>query len=228
MKLILTLAILLMTTIMSFGQSFEWLTTDSIVVKLEKETYVELKMEQTNLTSDTLKLAIEIIEKNIPSSWDGMVCVEGTCLGLIPEVGVVEEMYPVYGEQTGFVRLTINPMKGEEFGSLRIRVFNLDNPSDDDTATWLLNDKSLSIKDYSLLNTINIYPNPVAQSFHINSHIQMDRVSLMDINGRNVYNTTFNSFTDFKIDVSAVPAGIYFVHTYFQETMNGIKKVVIE
>ncbi len=63
MKLILTLAILLMTTIMSFGQSFEWLTTDSMVVKLEKETYVELKMEQTNLTSDTLKLAIEIIEK---------------------------------------------------------------------------------------------------------------------------------------------------------------------
>ncbi|MDA8886802.1 hypothetical protein N9I68_04415, partial [Bacteroidia bacterium] len=160
MRVLLFLLACTVLQLVSPGQSFDWVSGDTISVALEPNTYAELKMRQNNLTTDTLNLGVEIIHKDIPESWDGMVCLQGLCLGLIPEEREKYTMLPLHGEQKGFVRLTINPYDGTEQAKLRIRVYDIDRPIYSDTATWLLNSNTLGIKKLMDENTLEIYPNP--------------------------------------------------------------------
>jgi hypothetical protein len=227
MRLIILLAAIGLSFSSSYGQTFDWLDGDTMMVKLENNTYVELKMQQRNLTSDSLKLGIEVVKKDIPSSWDGMVCIEGFCLGSILDVGEKASMVPVYGDQTGFVRLTVNPMNGTEEAELRIRVYDLENPSNSDTATWLLNSMILSIKDYSVLNSFEVFPNPSNDIFKVTSSKRIEKVVLSNISGQEVLESIATDFSSATLTVSGFPAGIYVMKSYNEGTLTGMKKVVV-
>jgi uncharacterized delta-60 repeat protein len=60
--------------------------------------------------------------------------------------------------------------------------------------------------DGVLTNVLDIYPNPVNTTLHINSSFSDFSISISDITGR----TLFKSI-DHEIDVSALPSGVYFL-----------------
>ena len=49
------------------------------------ETFVENQVNCLNQNpSETLSLGVEIMEKDMPEGWDGLVCIHGICFNGIP------------------------------------------------------------------------------------------------------------------------------------------------
>ena len=186
MKKLLSTLIIFNISLLSFAQvSYSWTLNDSIVTDIDANSYTELKIEQTNISGADLNLGIEIVYNDIPSTWDGMVCIEGICLGTIPVVGTTAEMSTVADNMKGYVRLTANPMGGLEQVILRVKVYDIDNPSDADTATWVVNSV-----DYTGVNeatetssAIRMFPNPTANYFSIQSDSELDQIEIISLDG---------------------------------------------
>jgi uncharacterized Ntn-hydrolase superfamily protein len=76
----------------------------------------------------------------------------------------------------------------------------------------------LSIEDIAL-ESINIYPNPVRNSIHINSsNTTIQNVKIHDIGGRIIYEVDSKEAQNVQIDTSALEAAMYFVKV---STING-------
>nr|MBP9689694.1 T9SS type A sorting domain-containing protein [Bacteroidia bacterium] len=86
--------------------------------------------------------------------------------------------------------------------------------------------KVVSVDQKSIVNGINIYPNPTTNSFQINSNQMVDEVTIYNNIGISVLN--INNYTNNNtINISALPSGVYYVHTkLITETV--ISKLVVK
>lgn len=232
MKRIIAL-ITLSISIGVFAQStFSWERgIDTMKTTIVGTEYVELKMYQINESGDTLNLGIEVVEKDVPTDWDGMVCLYGKCLGSVPDTGFTETMNPLEGDEKGYVRWTVSGRDTEGNGKLRIRVYDIDNESYSDTATWIVTSIMDTTSQTSSINelentSINIYPNPSLGIINWNSDAEVDQIKVYNLIGEEVYALALPRVNNGTLDLN-VFKGIFFV--YFIETNNvkAIKKVMI-
>lgn len=203
----LIIAICSITSFQSFGQTFDWVTGNTIETNLDLNTTVLLKMEQTAIGADTVTLGIEIIYNDIPASWDGMVCIHGTCMGIIPPIGTTGTMSPISGAEKGYVRLTVNPLNGTESAKLQIYVYDLDYPNDGDTATWLLN-TTLSLEEDDW-NDLTVYPNPSNEVISIETSNPIEYTEVYSSNGKLIARCDQKYSNKIKVNVSNLDTGIY-------------------
>ena len=216
------IALCALSSFQSFGQTFDWLTNDTIEANLELNTTVLLKMEQSAIGNDTVTLGIEIIYNDLPAAWDGMVCIEGTCLGIIPPVGTTGTMTPISGAQTGYVRLTVNPMNGTEVAKLQIYVYDLNFPNDGDTATWLLN-KTLSIEEGDAWGDLTLYPNPTSESLVIQTENELEHAEVYTLSGELV--TKITDVSSGVLDLTNLGTGMYFIKLVQPNGLFAVRKV---
>lgn len=191
---------------MGIAQTFTWVTNDTIETNLALNTTVLLKMEQEAVGTDTVVLGIEVIYNDLPAAWDGMLCIEGVCLGIIPPVGTTETMLPISGAAHGYVRLTVNPLNGTETAKLQVYVYDVNFPNDGDTATWLLN-TTLSIGDDLDIEKLSIYPNPVDNSLTVKSSHNFIKAQLYSLTGKLV--DEFNLMQSSILDMKSIETGFY-------------------
>ncbi len=229
MKSIFTLLCLVAIGLTGSAQtSFSWSPNDSIVTNLSPNTYTELKIKQIKQQPGSLDLAIEVVYNDIPATWDGMVCVFGSCLGTIPAVGGTADQSTIStANDTGYVRLTVNPFNGTETATLRIRVYDKNNPSDGDTATWVVQGQGLGIHDYEATNTLTMYPNPAINTLNIESDASIDKVQLVSINGQVVFTKDLNNIMMTTLDISDVKNGVYMINTFSEGRLVGVDKLMI-
>jgi hypothetical protein len=225
-NVIVTLLALFFSTLCS-AQSFEFAENDSAIVDLKANKYTEIKLDINNLTFDTLKLAIEVLSKDLPDNWDGMVCVHGMCLGVIPEIGEGEKMSPIVGNEKAYVRLTVNPFNNLSKGELQIRVYNVNNPSDADTAVWILN-STVSISERRLTE-VQCYPNPATDVITIKGLIPLNSIKLIDYSGKIVHLQNFSDpYTGQRVlKLPPLNDGVYLLSTYNDGILTGQRKLVI-
>jgi len=202
--------------------SFMWLPNDTIVQEVDPNAYNELLIEQKNLTGDTLNLEVEIVENTINPSWDGMVCIQGICFGTIPLAGATNQMAPLVGGLNGYVKLTVNPLGTFGSGTLRVRVYDINNPLDGDTCTWIITSTEVTSVQEKETNTVLVYPNPASDIISVATSSLFNSVIVFDIQGKQVLNSVFENTTATLINVSALNNGVYFIKTYtdgmFMET----------
>jgi hypothetical protein len=74
----------------------------------------------------------------------------------------------------------------------------------------------LSVDDNNIVNNIGLYPNPVANSFQIDSSIDIENVKLYNITGKLL--KTFNKAANY--DISDLGTGIYIANI---KTLSGSK-----
>lgn len=194
-----------------FAQTFQWDTNDTIETNLDQNTTVLLPMFQSAVGNDTVTLGIEIIYNDIPQSWDGMVCIHGSCLGTIPVVGTQATMAPIWGSTQGMVRLTVNPMNGTETAKLQIYVYDVAFPNDGDTATWLLN-TTLGI-DEPLMNNFKVSPNPTTDVINIDVESVIGTITIIDSEGKVVLTDEEKSV----VSVANLPHGLYTIRVLTPE-----------
>ncbi len=229
-KIILSIILVLTISISSFGQanSFTWDPNDTINITLNPTGVQGMKMKQINTTNAPLTLGIRVIYNDIPSGWDGMLCVLGTCLGNIPVVGTQEDMDPAPVNDHGWVRLTINPMGISGQAMMRVKVYNLSDTTDYGIATWIMNvNSTVGINEYPTLQKLNPYPNPTQDFVSFEAAESFDGISLIDMSGRAVLNSIFDISKKKRIDISKVANGLYILQAIKNEKVIGYGKVRI-
>lgn len=194
----------------SFGQTFQWDTNDTVEVNLQANTTAQYPTYQSAIGQDTVTLAIEIIYNDIPSSWDGMVCIYGACLGTIPPVGTQATMSPISGFTQGMVRLTVNPFNGTETAKLQVYVYDVDHPNDGDTATFLLNG-TLSLEESAQLESVLVSPNPATELISFESISGATSATVIDQMGNAVQEIRIDQPGLKTIDITNLPVGMYMI-----------------
>jgi len=231
MKKIFLLLTISLFTLNSFSQAtFNWNPNDTIIIdNLDPNDYSEFLIEQVNIMDDTLILAVEVVYNTIPQIWDGMVCIYGTCFGMIPPVGSSSTMDPIYDAINGYVKLTVNPLGDMQTGGvIRVRVYDTSNPSDPgDTCTWIVNSIYTSINGVES-NNLSVFPNPTTDKITISSVSNFTKIEVLDINGRVVISENTLNANITSVDVSQLLNGTYFVNTYNNNIINNVQKFTIE
>lgn len=213
----------------SFAQSFSWIADDTMTTTLVGDGYAVMKMEQKNETGDTLNLAIEVLSNELSGDWDGMVCVYGMCLGMLPDAGVTAKMNPVYGSDNGYVRLTIGGNNTVASGSMRIKVYDVDSPAMADTGTWIVSSikdtSETSIKELNEKSLVNVFPNPSNGFINVSSQsIGVEEVSIFNIIGQQIEKFTLSAFDSKRIELNK---GVYFVVVSTENRQSYTEQVVI-
>jgi hypothetical protein len=197
----------------SFAQSsFNWEASSQVDTTVEPNNYTELKLNLVNVSGSELELGIRVLYNALPSAWDGMVCVHGQCLGFIPPAGDSANMAPLDDQQTGYVRLTINPFNSNESGTLKILVYDKNNPSDRDTAIWVINQQLMSV--LTPQTDLMIYPNPVVDQLWLQSSSgqPITSITVWNLLGQQLIHQTQDVATDrIQLDLSALEPGQYVV-----------------
>ncbi len=206
--------------------AFDWYPNDTIQTTVPSTTSSLLKIEQINLTGDTLDLGIEVIYKDVPASWDGMVCVEGACLGIVPEVGFTAPMLPISGSTNGYVRWTVNPMGGTQSAELKIRVYDLDNPTDGDTAVWII-ESVLGVDDLNTQGSFDLFPNPALETINISNSDKLSSLEFYAVDGKLTETFELNGNLNESINISQLPSGMYVVKALSQGEVIGTRKVSV-
>lgn len=206
MKKIFLLGTLLISAV-SFSQTFTWVAGTTMTEDLAENSTVQLKIEQ-EAVSDSVDLAIRVVEKTIPNGWDGMLCVHGLCFGTIRPVGFEGQMLRIGGDTKGYVRLTVNPLSDNQFARYGIYVYDVNFPNDGDTAVWILN-PTLGVSEMITESNVGVYPNPAKDQIQIETTTQVNSYQIVDLNGKIILNSndTFNNTS--VVDISTLSTGIY-------------------
>lgn len=228
MKKILLVAILFLAIEAQSQTAFSWFTNDTIETDIASNSYTELKIEQVNETGGTLNLGIEVVYKDVPAGWDGMICVEGFCLGTVPAVGGTASMVPVSGSTNGWVRWTVNPLGDLSSAKIRIRVFDEDNPTDGDTATWIVTSQPLSIDELTEKGNFEVYPNPASEWFNLTNNDQIDVLEIYSMQGQLVKQVAVTNEIQQTIYVNDIPSGLYFINAIAEGELIGTRKISIQ
>lgn len=228
MKTTVLTSLLIAATSLVYAQStFIFTPSDTVIQNIPDNSYTQTYIYEENQTSDSLTLGVEVVSNDIPASWDGMVCIYGFCLINFPDVGFTSQMAPIHDTINGYVRVTANPLGSTESGSIRVRVYNIANPMDGDTCTFILNPESnTSIEDHELAE-INVYPNPTSESVTITSEKMFSAINIIAVNGKTVWHNAFGSTAKREIFVSHLPKGTYFIELLSDNSALARKRLVI-
>ena len=201
--------------------SFTWSPNDTIIQDVNPDLYTEILIEQINTSGDTLELGIEVVKNTIDPSWDGMICLQGLCLGEIRPEGFTSQMTPISGEINGYTKLTVYPAGGTQSGELRIRVFNINNPTDGDTCTWIVNSvPSVGVNEIES-NTCLVFPNPSTEFVNIESDSEFDEIEVLDLQGRILVSQKVSKTSSFQLNISKLKSANYIVRLFNgQEVLN--------
>jgi hypothetical protein len=86
---------------------------------------------------------------------------------------------------------------------------------------------TLGLDEFSLANSVSVYPNPANESITIlTDGLNMTKVELMNIAGQIISSTEVNN-TLVKVDVSTVSSGVYFVKVFSAEG-TAVKQLIIK
>lgn len=207
--------------------SFTWSPNDTIIQDVNPDLYTEMNIEQINISGDTLELGVEVVKNTIDEFWDGMICLQGLCLGEIRPVGFTAQMAPISGEQNGYTKLTVYPAGGSQSGELRIRVYNLNNPTDGDTCTWIVNSvPGVGINEASKLD-MTIFPNPAQHTINIQTIVSFNKVEIVDLFGKVVLNKTNKPNSMNQIDISDLTIGNYLLRIFNGRKLLKTEKIII-
>ena len=80
-----------------------------------------------------------------------------------------------------------------------------------------------TLGEKKLLNSFELYPNPVKNVFHIQGYSKTEKVVILDINGKKIMQWE-NEKHDY--DLSSIKNGIYFIEIHFANNLICIKKVL--
>ncbi len=202
-----------LSSLFSLSQSFEWITNDTILLEINANAYSESDFYIENVSMTSVNPGLEVVYNDLPIAWDGSMCIEELCYYGIPQIGYMTTMVPLSSLTTSYIKLTLQPMGIIGGGTIRVRVYNLDDPTDSDTCTWIVN----SVSTLSLVEknspAAQIYPNPSIDKYiHIESSIAFNQVEIYSMDGRKVSTRNFTDVKSVELEIPNLRPGNYFIN----------------
>jgi hypothetical protein len=163
-----------------------------------------------NTANNKISLSWSTISSSIPTGWDYSLCDLGTCYPGLP-AGATMDSVNVGGQ--GFLGLNINPYSIPGTAMVRIYVYETGNQANGDSLTWIINSAPVNIDEVTIESIVNIYPNPAAGKINIqvSTEIRLVSAELYTITGKKLSERSLAGFTQESFDISAYPAGVYFI-----------------
>ncbi len=97
-----------------------------------------------------------------------------------------------------------------------------------------VNDIDFSIVDFSSTrnrkaeNSIVLFPNPAGNSITINSQAAINRVSIYDVCGREVFQEKLNvNYSSISLNIASISNGVYFVRVFSNSGIIGEEKIIV-
>lgn len=205
-RLIVSVAVLITAAGTSFAQvSFVNTPQDTIVDNIPLESAKVLDFKQQAVTFDTLHLAWQQVSLNQPSQWETFLCDNGTCYTNMPLSG---SMYPVPPADYGLLSLHIKPRVNFGTAIIQYAVWDLSNPAQKDTLTWVITSNTTGIKTPSE-DKPQVYTNHKIL-FIKNLNPYNNSIVLYDLTGKKVLQQGVFSERE-KIDLNSIDDGIYII-----------------
>jgi len=82
--------------------------------------------------------------------------------------------------------------------------------------------------DEKLMNQVQIFPNPAISSFHLQSAENINRIEISDFFGRVLRSITVHNQMEIDVDLSDIPAGIYLVTVFTDNSGTTTHKLLIK
>src|SRR5699024_4222560 len=89
---------------------------------------------------------------------------------------------------------------------------------------FFITDCTLSVSDFEMAN-FKIYPNPTKEFFQIESTVEMERISVYDVQGKEI--KTFSGLQE-NYSVFDLSSGLYFLKIQLKSGENFTKKLLVE
>ena len=194
------------------------LDTDSIVYGTPLTT-LSVHTTLTN-TSATDNVEIDIVKRqiNTPPAWQTALCAD-IC----------------YAPTVDSIRMTLAPSQVQPFifyfytdanpdsGSVRVVFRNVNNTNNRYTQRFIGYTNQVGIESSNEPSPINIYPNPVTGKLRINNtELRIEKIEIYNAQSNMVYTSEMRN-SDFEINISDLPQGLYFL-TITDENKNRITK----
>lgn len=209
LKYILSLAAVIVTAAnVSFGQKYSLVPGDTIQIKGMMEDTQTLTIYQRNISGDTLQLKWKKISESVPEKWEASVCDNLICYSTLIEDGV---MNPVPPNETGYLLLHFTAHVNFGTAIVRYSVWDVSSPDRIDTLTFITTVQDpLGVSENMLENTFTVSPNPAVNHLDISLNTSAANVyTIIDVYGKEM--CSFESIKDSRVDISQLPAGIYFL-----------------
>ena len=197
---------------------------------MNSDEYNGYDIYMTAPSPETITFKWETITNTFPPEWEITLCDYTDCFFEIPASGTMTEITDAQmtsGVQ-GFLKLTCNPGTTYATGVAEFYVYDAADYSRGDTVSFTLrNINQLSTPEQSL--EFSVYPNPTDDFLNLNNqNNEVLSYGLFNISGSQVLTGTVAALKSEKIDLSALPRGIYFLDVHTDSGLKKTKKIIVK
>ncbi len=212
MKHVYTLILSSIVTSFAFGQGYTISPSDSVHQDISVGGYYTstIDLPHDNLTSDTVVLGWEVLSIDVPAggNWDYSYCDYTACHDGTTTDAI---MTPIMQGQSAFLRVNLSaPVIG--FGMFKIKVFNINNPSDFDVLTFTFN-ATLGLSDIELGQQVKMFPNPMTDDkLTVTGILSGSTLTVTNTLGQTVLSQRLNASAEkYTLTNAELRRGVYFV-----------------
>ena len=216
MKILLAFGIVALTGVTAFAQvertysvepSTTYVTSTPILDEITK-FYIHFK----NISGKELNIGWKKLSMDMPSGWDYSLCDLGTCYSGIPDGEFV--MYTIEKDSSGFLAPNIYPDNIIGTATIRMAVWDNNNPAITDTLTWVITANPQSdVKAVSPnASSLRLYPNPATENLTVDLGIVSNgTLKIVSPTGVVVFRKALLNTRMATVDLSSIAAGKYLV-----------------
>lgn len=174
----------------------------------------------TNNTDQSVDLAFELIEENLPKEWSATGCTNMICYTNLPDDGSLGVLQP--GQEAYLsINLSVNEFVG--VGEIKYAVFHPSNPELRDTVSFIYHAaEDLTNQEPQPWAKINFAQN-VVTVFLLNESVSTF-LNVFDLQGNQVVNMKLGEIS--AVTLAAFPAGTYVVVVRDENGKELIQKIV--
>jgi hypothetical protein len=200
--------------LMVFGLSLQANVSYSIVENKNSTFYVphsdftDCTIHIRSNKTDSLHLAYERIEMNVPSGWGANLCDNAVCYG---DLHTAANMSPFKAPAEAFMKITVNPMGIAGTAVVKYAIWDLNNPTQRDTLTFnIVVFWGASADQAASALSGMVGPNPFTSSLQVsNAGLDGANYGIYDAMGREVFKFRLEASEIRNLPLEALPRGIY-------------------
>lgn len=219
--------VLTFSTFISFGQGYTITPEDSIHQDIQVGTYYtsSIYLPHDNVVSGSVTIGWEVLSIDLPvgNTWDYSYCDYTAC-----HTGNITDaiMTPIQAGQEAFFKVNlVAPQAG--FGMFKIKIFNVDNPSEFDILTFTF-DATLDLSNLEKGQLVRVFPNPMTEDNLTISHVLPgSSLKITNALGQLVVSETIHG-NSYVLQNANLHRGVYFVQLALSNEVYTTRKLIVK
>ncbi len=177
-------------------------------------------------TAEEITYKWERVSNTFPADWDYSICDHNHCYIGLPASGEMHSISLTDAEAgtNGYFKVTMLETPTDAKGVITIYVYDSKDKSRGDTVTFTVR-KGVSGIETTVSADFKIYPNPTASEINVYT-VAAAKLRIVDLQGKGVMNSDFQTAGLHTINVDNLPNGIYILKLNEQGVIRNSRFIV--